>query len=180
MPDDLRIEGIASYAHTRVTNNAARGAFSPTNRRANVNQGEVACTAPEISDQNQFVMIERGLVIMCGGNGLHFERYGFETGRLKGRSKPTLGINIVVLVLGSHKMNRPSRDGRPDADSKLVFRLFSQIPENPCDQVLDCMPAAKNLRAVKVATAEERFEGLDQSPFHVRREILFNALGTRP
>jgi len=64
MPDDLRIEGISGYAHTRVANDAARGTLSSTNSRANVNQREVARTAPEISDQNQFVTIERGLVML--------------------------------------------------------------------------------------------------------------------
>jgi hypothetical protein len=180
MPDYLRIEGISGCAQTRATNNAARNTFSSTNSWANVNQREVACTASEISNQYKFVMIERGLVIMCGCYGLQLELYGFVASALEGRSKSALCINVIFLVLCSHKMNGSSDYCRPDPDPELMFRLFSQVPQNPCYQILNCVTAAENLRAVKVATAKERFEGLDQSPLHVRSEILFNALWTGP
>jgi hypothetical protein len=116
-------------------------------------------------------VIERGFVIMCRRYGFHLELYGFEASRFEGGAKSTLRVIIIFLVLRSHKMNRLSDYCRPDLDPKLVFRLFAQVPENPCDQILRRMPSTEGLRAVKVATSQKRFERLDQATLRVRREI---------
>src|SRR5260370_15119622 len=106
MPDDSRIEGVSRYAESGITDNAARGS-AVSNSRANVNQGEVARTTPEVPNKNEFIVIERRLVIMCGSDRLHLELYGFVPGRLEGRSQSTLRIVVIFLVLRSDKMNRP-------------------------------------------------------------------------
>src|ERR1700733_16304333 len=82
--DNLRIEGVPRYAYSSVTNNAVRGWSSSTNGRANVNQGEVARTASEIPNEDQFVVIKRTFVVMGRRYGLHLELYGFVAGGVEG------------------------------------------------------------------------------------------------
>src|SRR5260370_26842461 len=77
-------------------------------------------------------------------------------------------------------MNWPSDYCRPDVDTKLVFRFFTQVPENSGDQILKGVPSTENFRAAKSATSQERLEGLNQSTLHVRGKIVLNALRTCP
>jgi len=107
--------------------------MSSTDGRANVNQGEVARTAPEIPDEDKLVVIERGLVIMRRCDGFHLELYGFVASRLESRAKSPLRINVIFLLLGSHKVNWPSNYRRPDFDSELMSCLCAHIPQNPGD-----------------------------------------------
>jgi len=76
VPDDLCIEGIARYAHSRVTHDVACDSASLANGWANMNQGKITGTTAEIPYENEFVMIKHGFVIMSRCYRLHFERYG--------------------------------------------------------------------------------------------------------
>src|SRR5580658_487327 len=152
VPDDLRVEGISRDAHSRITDDAARGSI-PANGGANVNQREIARTAPEIPNEDKLVVIERGFVIICRCYGLHLELHGFVASRAEGRSKSILRINVIFWPVCPHKMNWPSGYGRPDVDPKLIFRHLSKISENPCDQIFKRVPSTENLRAVETTTA---------------------------
>jgi hypothetical protein len=41
-------------------------------------------------------------------------------------------------------MNWPSDYGRPDVDPKLMFRFFTQVPENSSDQIFKRVPSTEN------------------------------------
>jgi hypothetical protein len=77
-------------------------------------------------------------------------------------------------------MNRSSDYRRPDFDPELMFRFFTQIPENPGDQIFKGVPSTENLRAVEVAATQKRLERLNQSPLHVRGKIVLDALWAGP
>src|SRR5260370_41911258 len=77
-------------------------------------------------------------------------------------------------------MTRTADSCRPDFDTYLVFRFFTQVPENSGDQILKGVPSTENFRAAKSATSQERLEGLNQSALHVRGKIVLNALRTCP
>jgi hypothetical protein len=157
VPDDLRIEGISRQAHSGITHDAARASIPSTsilsNAGANVNQREIAGAAAEIANEDEFVVIERRLIVMSGGHGLHLELYGFVARCAEGGAQSPLRIDVVVRALGSHKVNRPSDDGRLDLDSKLIFPQLSQVPKNSGDQVFQRVPPTEYLGAVKAATA---------------------------
>src|SRR5580704_1768287 len=77
-------------------------------------------------------------------------------------------------------MNWSSDHCRSDVDPKLMFRLFSKVPENPGDQILKCVSATENFCALKSAAGQERFERLNQSSLRVRRKVVLNAFRTGP
>src|SRR6266536_3247537 len=118
MPDDLRVKGISREAHPGVPDDTSRGFFRsnsiPSSRGADVNQREVAGAPAEIPNEDEFVVIERGFVIVRGGDGLHLKLHGFVTSRGEGRSQPTLRIGVIFRLICAYKMNRPSDNGRPD------------------------------------------------------------------
>ncbi|MFZ0804733.1 MAG: hypothetical protein WAN03_01060, partial [Candidatus Sulfotelmatobacter sp.] len=60
MADDLRINGIAGDADSGVADNATRLGVPSSNSRAHMKQREVAGAASEISNQNEFVVVEHG------------------------------------------------------------------------------------------------------------------------
>ena len=108
MPDYLCVKGIPRYAQSRVTHDVAWDPTSSANGRANVNQREIARTAAEVTNENEFVMIKHGFVIVSCRYRLHLELYGLIASLLEGCSKPTLRITVVFLLLCSGKMNWPS------------------------------------------------------------------------
>src|ERR1700722_2904621 len=178
VPDDLRIEGVPCYADSRVTHDAARGLFFSTNIGTNVNQGEVACSTAKIADENEFVVIECGTVIMRRGYRLHLELYRLVAGGVEGGSESIFRINIVLGFLCSYKMNRPSGDCGLDFDPKLFFRLGSQVAQNSRDQILNHVLSPEKLGAVKGAATQKRLERLNQPTLCLRREIPLNGLRT--
>ena len=78
VPDNFCVEGVSRNAHAGVANDVARDSASAANVRADMNKGEVTGAASEIADQNKFIMIERGFIIMRSGHRLHFEFDGLK------------------------------------------------------------------------------------------------------
>src|ERR1035438_7459311 len=77
-------------------------------------------------------------------------------------------------------MNWSSDHRRLDADTKLLFGLFAQIPENPGDQIFQRVLSTENLSAAKVAARQKRLERLNQSTLHFGGKIVLNALRSCP
>jgi len=125
-------------------------------------------------------MVKRGFVIVSGCYRLHLELDGLIGSRIKSQPQSAFCITVILSVLCSHKMNRPSYYCRPDFDPELMLRFFPQVPENPGDQIFKGVPSPENLRAVESATTQKRLEGLNQSTLRFLGEIVLYAFGARP
>jgi hypothetical protein len=134
MPDNLGIEGVSGEADPNAAQKIGGGSASAPNRRTNAKQGKIARTPAEISDQNQLVAIKRRFVIPSCRDWLEFELDGFISSLAKCFSQPSLGIVIVIFVLGTYERYRAPRYGDVDLDAELIFSLFPQVSKNSGDE----------------------------------------------
>src|SRR5579862_8814879 len=102
-----------------------------------MNQRKVAGAASEVSNQNEFVAFERGLVIMGRRHRLQFELDLLEPRQLISFPEPPFRIQVIFFGLGAHKTHWTSGNRRGDSNSELLLRFFAQIAKNPRDEILD-------------------------------------------
>ena len=97
MPDDARIEGIASHRNARSRNDIV------LRSRRKLNHAEVAGTSAEIGNQNQFARLESLRVRIGGPDWLILEPDVIES-RNGVRPPQTIGRKSFVLRLaGTHE-----------------------------------------------------------------------------
>jgi len=111
MPNELGIERIAGYADARVTQKVGRASTPTTNTGTNPHQGKVARATSEVSDQNEFIVIQRRLVVVRRRNGLKFEVHGLISRNLECFSESVFRIAVLILGFGSDKSYRSANDG---------------------------------------------------------------------
>src|ERR1700733_8441963 len=70
---DPGIESIAGETNAAVAEQILRLATALAHPGANVQQREIACAAAKVSDKDQFIVIESGLVGVRCRHWLHFE-----------------------------------------------------------------------------------------------------------
>src|SRR4051794_3030264 len=157
-----------------------RRATAAANCRADMDERKIAGAAAEVADQNQLVVIERGLVIVSRGHGLHFELNLRETGHPEGFAQTALRESVIVFSFGADKPDRASDDGGIHRDAELLFGLVFQIPQNARDQFFESSLAAEDLCRFQGAATEERLGGLNEAAFFFSLQISFDARRTRP
>src|ERR1041385_7105468 len=73
--NDFCLKRIASQPQTCVAQQV-RGASAPlANRRTNADQRKIACAASEVANENKLIMVERGFIVVSGGNRLQLKLY---------------------------------------------------------------------------------------------------------
>jgi hypothetical protein len=134
MPDNLGIEGVPGETDASVAQKIGRGSASAPNRRTNTEQGKIARAPAEVSDQNQLVSVKRRFVVASRRDWLQFERHGFIASFAECFSQASLGILIVIFVLGTYERYRAPRYGGVDFDAELIFGLLPQVSKNSGDE----------------------------------------------
>src|SRR3984957_6520342 len=180
VPDDPSIEGVTGHAQPCIPHNVAGHAASSANARANVKKREVAGASAQISDQNKFVVVEGGFIVVSRRDRLHFELHRFKASQLQRRSQPRLSVAVIFVVLGSHKMNRSAHDRGSNVGGKLKLGLFPQIAKNPGDEIFERIAPSENFGTVKVPATQKGLQRLNQSTLGLGGKILLNALGAGP
>src|SRR5205807_2095161 len=150
LPDDLRIKGVSGYADARIPQKISWPSASLPDRRPDMDQGKITGAAAEISNQNQFIMIKSGFVIVGCCYRLQLKFYKLETGRAKCQFEPIFGKSVVNLGFGSHKPDRAPNYSRVDCPPKLALGFFPQVAKNPCNQVFQCDPPSEDLSTLEV------------------------------
>ena len=121
--------------------------LQPAHSGSDPKQRKIAGAAAEIADQDEFVVVKRGFVMMGGGNGLQFKSHFFEAGGEKSFRQPVNRKKVVFFLSGAHEIDRAAHHCRINGDAELCLCPFPQVAENPRDQILHLESAAKDIRA---------------------------------
>src|SRR5215471_17360902 len=134
MADDLGVEGITrqrdSVRPEDLTLATTPEAWSDWQK------GEVAGSTAEVSNQNQFIMVEACLVEIRRADRFILEEDLFETRVLKGRAQAGEGEFVVLLGLGSCKSHRSPDNGRFSQPPKASFTFLAQRPRKEGEKFL--------------------------------------------
>ena len=63
-----------------------------------MNQRKIARTAAEVSNENEFIVIERGFVVVSGRYRFHLKLHGLISGQFKRRLQSTLGVTVILVL----------------------------------------------------------------------------------
>src|SRR6202034_795114 len=99
LPYDPRIEGIACQPKTAVSQKVFRGPSPSMYARAYTQQGKVAGSSAEVSNENQFVVVNRGLVGIRCGNRLKFKFDMLESSECECLPQPIDGKFVLLRRL---------------------------------------------------------------------------------
>src|SRR5580658_4092525 len=103
-------------------------------------------------------MVQCGLVVVRGRDGLQLELDGLIPSSLECRSKTGFRVAILFLALSSDKSYRAANDRFQDGGAKLGRGLFTQVSQDTRDQILERVSPAKNFRTLKVAVTQKGFQ----------------------
>src|SRR5262245_17715773 len=105
--------------------------------RSNAKQREVAGASAEITDQDQFIMVEIAFVKICGRDGFVLESHGADTSLVECaceavECKLIVFVGVCVGIMHGTADNDATFK-RPD----LFFRRLSQVSEDDRDQIFN-------------------------------------------
>src|SRR6185369_8467640 len=107
------------------------GSSSPlANTGADVQQGEVAGPAAEVADEDQFIAVQRGFVMVGGRHRLQFEIHGFKSSLLKGLLQARESVQVISVSFGADELYRASHRGKADGCPELTLGVFAKIGKN--------------------------------------------------
>ena len=144
---------------------------------ADVDQRKVAGAAAEVADQNQLVVIERGLVGVRRCDRLHLEVDGLESGVKKGLAKPLEREVVVVVGVRADEAHRASDGGVANGLAELLLGAQAKIGEDARDEVFDGVAAAKDLGPGQGAAGQVGLERLNEPSLVLGVEIVLDAGG---
>ena len=145
--------------------------------RADRDDGEVAGAAAEVTDQNQLVPFQPGLVGICGRDRLELEDDLVEASELDGRHQSLRRVSDRACVRRIGEMHRPAehdaprrRRGQEPSSSPMCLTInaisFSSVYR--CDPIDG---------AVESAVGEIRLERLDEAALGIGLEIALDRRG---
>src|SRR5207249_1205878 len=151
VPDNAGVKRISGESDAAIAEEIIGHSASLTDAWPGVQQRKVAGAAAEIADQNQLVMVERGFVIMSRRHRLQLEYHTLVAREAKGRGEALLGKTVILVCFRADKTYRPPYYGCVNADLELILGFFTQVPENPGDQILKPEAPPKHIRALQAA-----------------------------
>lgn len=172
--DDAGVEGVAGQTEAAVAEQILCGAATFADAGADMEQGEVAGAAAEVADEDEFVVIERGLVGVGGADGLHLEVDGLETSVDEGLLKALQGEGIVVRRVCSDEADGAAYSGVAHRLAKLLFRMEAEVGEDARDEVFDGVAAPEDLGSGESAAGQVGLERLDEAPFVLGVEVMLD------
>src|SRR5262245_13286888 len=143
----------------------------PFCRWSDSQNGEITCAAAEITNQNEFVMIERALVEKCGRDWLVFENHWANSRLRKSTRQPVECELVVVFGVGVRVSNGTADRDRSIEPAYLVFRLSPDITQHDCNKVFERKLLSVHIRSCEQPAGKKRLQRLDQSSFFIRGEI---------
>jgi hypothetical protein len=107
---------------------------------------------------------------------LQLEYHTLVSSKAKSLGQALLGKAVILVCSGADETYRPPYYRGSNADPELILGPFTQVPENPGDQILKPEPPPKHISALQAAAAQEALERLDKPAFRLSGKI---ALDTR-
>src|SRR5579871_2063949 len=180
MFNDLCVEGVTRQPQTSIAQQVCRTSAPLANGRTNADKRKVAGAATEVANKNQLVMLERGFIIVSGGNRLQLELYRFVSRELKCRLETGLGVDVISFFFRPDKMYGPTNHSGSNRGSKLEFSFFAQVPQNAGDKIFKRNATPKDFSSLERTAAEERLERLNQTALGFCRQISLNTFRPCP
>ena len=167
--DHARIEGVSGKRNALRTEDSMR-AVAPR-RRSHAKDRKIAGAAAEVSNEDEFIVIERALVEESRRYRLVLENHGTDSG-FRERSRQSADSKLVVFLrVGIRIANRASHGNRPAKRSDLALRLDADLAQHDRDQVFERELLPKNTRSREEPAGEEGFQRLDQPSLFIRLQV---------
>src|SRR5258708_69456 len=154
MAYDLRVKRVARKPDAFVPKQVFRTAPG-TYTGADAQQRKVTGASAEVSDENQFVLLQRGLVVVGGAHGLVLKRDMLVAGAMQRILQAELCEAILVVTFRTHKADRAANYDMCHASLKLTLGSFPQIAQDIGDQIFQQHLPAKYLCTAKGTAGEE-------------------------
>src|SRR5258708_38839273 len=103
MTDDLGVESVTGESDAAVSKQVLRSSTPLANAWTGAQQREVAGSTAEVANEDQFIMVERGFIVVGGGHGLHFEIHRFVAGFLESFPQTRQSVNVIGFRFGAHE-----------------------------------------------------------------------------
>ena len=174
LADDAGVKCVAGQAYSAVPEQVLRGAAAAADFGAGAEQGEIAGATAEVTDQEQFVVVESGFIGGSGGYRLQFKLNLLEAGEGEGFAQAGFGEFVVLFGFRADKLNGAADDGAADGALELILSLAAEVTDEAGENVFELVAAAKDLGAGKLAVGQMRLERLDEAALFVGFKVALD------